>query len=322
MTDIFSEAKKSIIAISKKFNLDQDEVREFLKPDRVVGVEIPIKLKNGKIKVFKGFRSQYNNKLGPYKGGIRFHPNVTKEEIITLSLWMALKCAVADLPYGGGKGGIIIDPKTLTEKELEELSKKYVRAIYDIIGADKDVPAPDVNTNPKIMGWMVSEYIKISKERKLNIPENLLYATFTGKSDRDHGLAGRTEATGYGGVVILEELVQRLGLKPKNQTIAVQGFGNVGQYFAQFAADNGFKVVAVSDSKGAITEKNHKYQALDIPLVLKCKKEKGMVAGCYCVGGVCDLTKGRPISNEALLELPVDVLVPAALENVINEKKH
>jgi len=320
MTDIFSQAKKSIVAISKKFNLDQDEVREFLKPDRMVEVEIPIKLKNGQTKVFQGFRVQHNNKLGPYKGGIRFHQNVTKGEVIALSLWMTLKCAVADLPYGGAKGGIIVDPKTLTEQELEKLSRKYVRAIYDVIGPDKDVPAPDVNTNPKIMDWMVSEYIKISKEKKLNIPENLLYATFTGKSDRDHGLAGRTEATGYGGVVVLEELVQRLGLKPKNQTVAVQGFGNVGQYFAQFAADNGFKVVVVSDSKGAITEKNRKYEALDIPLVLRCKKEKGIVAGCYCVGGVCDLTKGRPISNEALLELPVDILVPAALENVINVK--
>jgi glutamate dehydrogenase/leucine dehydrogenase len=239
---------------------------------------------------------------------------------MTLSLWMSLKCAVVDLPYGGGKGGIIVDPKTLSEEELESLSRAYVRAIYDVIGADKDVPAPDVNTNSKIMGWMVSEYIKISRERKSPLPENLLYATFTGKSDKDHGLAGRTEATGFGGVVVLKELVDRLGLKPQNQTVAVQGFGNVGQYFARFAADSGFKVVAVSDSKGAITEKNHKYQALDIPLVLKCKMEKGIVAGCYCVGGVCDLTKGRPITNEELLELPVDILVPSALENVINAK--
>ena len=320
MTDIFSETKKSILAISKKFNLDKDSVLEFLEPNRIVEVKIPVKLKNGETSVFRGFRSQQNNKLGPYKGGIRFHPNVTKEEVMTLSLWMSLKCAVADLPYGGGKGGIIVNPKTLTEEELESLSRAYVRAIYDVIGADKDVPAPDVNTNPKIMGWMVSEYIKISRERKSPLPENLLYAAFTGKSDKDHGLAGRTEATGFGGVVVLKELVDRLGLKPQNQTVAVQGFGNVGQYFARFAADSGFKVVAVSDSKGAITEKNHQYQALDIPLVLKCKMEKGIVAGCYCVGGVCDLTKGKPITNEELLELPVDILVPSALENVINAK--
>lgn len=320
MTDIFSESKKSILSISKKFKLDQRAVEEFLEPNRVVEVKIPIKLKNGQIKVFKGFRSQQNNKFGPYKGGIRFHPQVTKEEVMALSLWMSLKCAVADLPYGGGKGGIIVDPKTLTEGELEELSRKYVRAIYDVIGSDKDVPAPDVNTNPKIMGWMVDEYLKISKERKVDLSKNRLYATFTGKSDEDHGLAGRTEATGFGGVVILRELVGKLGLKPKNQTMAIQGFGNVGSYFAQLAGDNGFRVVAVSDSKGAITEKNHKFKALDIPLVTKCKAEKGMVAGCYCAGGVCDLTKGRVISNDELLELPVDILVPSALENVINKK--
>jgi len=318
--DIFSETKKSILQISKKFKLDQDAVKYFLEPDRAVEVKIPIDFKNGQTEVFIAFRLQHNNKLGPYKGGIRFHPQVTKEEVMTLSLWMSLKCAVVDLPYGGAKGGIIIDPKILTEDELESLSRGYVKAIYDVIGPDKDVPAPDVNTNPKIMGWMVDEYLKISKERQIQTPENILYATFTGKSDKDHGLAGRTEATGFGGVVVLKELVQRLKLKPENQTIAVQGFGNVGLYFAQFAADNGFKVVAVSDSKGAITEKNHQFKALDIPLVLKCKKEKGIVSGCYCVGGVCDLTKGKPLTNEELLELPVDILVPAALENVINKK--
>jgi glutamate dehydrogenase (NADP+) len=320
MSDIFSETKKSILSISKKFKLDQAAVKEFLEPDRIVEVKIPIMVEAGEHEVYKGFRSQQNNNLGPYKGGIRFHPNVTKEEVMTLSLWMSLKCAVVDLPYGGGKGGIIVNPKSLSERELEDLSRGYVRAIFDLIGHDKDVPAPDVNTNPKIMGWMVDEYTKIDEERKINTPKNLLYATFTGKSDKDHGLAGRTEATGFGGVVILKKLVQKLGLKPEDQTIAVQGFGNVGSYFAEFASDAGFKVVAVSDSKGAITEKNHKFKALDIAMVSKCKAEKGMVAGCYCVGGVCDLSKGRPLSNEELLELPIDILVPSALENVINKK--
>lgn len=320
MADIFTETKKSVTSFSKKFKLDQNLVKEFLEPNRIVEVKIPVKMKNGDLKVFKGYRSQHNNKLGPYKGGIRFHQEVSIEEVKTLSLWMTLKCAVADLPYGGGKGGVIVDPKTLTEEELESLSRGYIRAIYDVIGADKDVPAPDVNTNPKIMGWMINEYIKITRERKLKTPENILYATLTGKSDKDHGLAGRTEATGFGGVVILNELVQKMGLDPKTQTVAIQGFGNVGQYFAQFASDSGFKVVAVSDSKGAITEKNDKFKALDIPLVLKCKKDRGIVAGCYCVGGVCDLSKGRPITNEQLLELPVDILVPAAFEGVINEK--
>lgn len=320
MTDIFSQNRDSILKISKKFGLDRKKTEEFLLPNRVVEVKIPIKLINGQKKVFTGFRSQFNNLLGPYKGGIRFHQNVTKEDVMTLSLWMSLKCAVADLPYGGGKGGVIVDPKTLTEGELEELSRGYARAIFDIIGYDKDVPAPDVNTNPKIMGWMINEYIKISKERKISSPENLFYATFTGKSDKDHGLAGRTEATGFGGVVILNELAEKLRLKPKTQTIAIQGFGNVGYYFAKFASESGFKVVAVSDSKGGITNKNREYKPLDIPLVADCKKKKGMVSGCYCVGGVCDLTKGKPITGNELLELPVDILVPAALESVITAK--
>lgn len=319
MNDIFSQAKDSSLLIAKKFNLDQKGVEEFLEPDRVLEVKIPIKLKNGEMKLFKGFRSQHNNKRGPYKGGIRFHQNVTKEEVMALSLWMTLKCAVAGLPFGGAKGGIIVDPKTLSEENLQKLSRGYIRQIFDIIGFDKDVPAPDVNTNPKVMNWMVDEYIKVSKERRVDTPYNLLYATFTGKPDKDHGLAGRSEATGFGGVVILKELMQKLGLKPQDQTIAIQGFGNVGHFFAQFASDSGFKVVAVSDSKGAITERNHQFSSLDIPLVMECKLKKGLVAGCYCVGGVCDLTKGRPISNEEMLELPVDILVPAAMENVVNK---
>lgn len=319
MQDIFSQTKKSVLLVSKKFNMDQKKTEEFLEPNNIVEVKIPVKLKNKEIKNFRGFRSQHNNKLGPYKGGIRFHQNVTREEVMTLSLWMSLKCAVADLPYGGAKGGVIVDPKTLDETELEQLSRGYVRGIADVIGWDKDIPAPDVNTNPKVMNWMMDEYIKISKEKKEEVTDNLLYATFTGKPEKEHGLAGRNEATGFGGVVILKELIQKLGLEPQNLTIAIQGFGNVGYFFAKFASEAGFKVVAVSDSKGAITERNHQFKKLDIPLVMDCKKKKGMVAGCYCVGGVCDLTKGKPISNEELLELPVDILVPSALENVINK---
>ncbi|MDP3726746.1 MAG: Glu/Leu/Phe/Val dehydrogenase [bacterium] len=318
MNDIFSQTKKSILLISKKFNIDQKKVEEFLEPNRIVEVKIPIKLKNGEIKIFKGFRSQHNNKLGPYKGGIRFHQNVTKDEVMALSLWMSLKCAVVGLPFGGAKGGVTIDPKTLSEGELEGLSKGYVRQIFDIIGPHKDVPAPDVNTNPKIMGWMVEEYFKISRERKINLPKNAVFATFTGKPDEDHGLKGRKEATGFGGVIVLRELLDKLGLKPESQTVAVAGFGNVGYHFAQEASNAGFKIVAVSDSKGGIGNKNSDFRPLDIPLVLECKMKKGVVSGCYCVGGVCDLTKGRPISNEEMLELPVDILVPAAMENVIN----
>ncbi len=308
--DLFSQTKKSILKIAKKFSQDLKKVEDFLEPNRIIEVEV---------QTFRGFRVQHNNKLGPYKGGIRFHPNVSQEEVMTLSLWMSLKCAVVGVPFGGAKGGIIVDPKTLSEKELESLSRGYSRAILDAVGPYLDVPAPDVNTNSKIINWMSDEYIRVKKEKKTNLKNNELFAAFTGKENMDHGLSGREEATGFGGVVVLLELVKKLSLTPKNLTMAIQGFGNVGYNFALFASQRGFRIISVSDSKGAITERNSESKNLDIPMVLKCKKEKGVVAGCYCVGGVCDLTKGKPITNEELLELPVDVLVPAALENVINK---
>lgn len=318
--NIFSQTKEGILETSKKFNINIKKVEEFLEPNRILEVKIPVKLENGEVKLFKGYRSQHNNKLGPYKGGIRFHHNVTREEVMMLSLLMTIKCAVANIPYGGGKGGVIVDPKILTEKELEELSREYVRKIYDIIGPEADIPAPDVNTNPKIIDWMADEYVKISRKNGKESPDNFLYSTFTGKSEKNYGLAGRTEATGFGGVVTLEQLIKKLKLNPNDQTIAVQGFGNVGYYFALFASKLGFQVVSVSDSKGGVIKKNkNKFIPLDIPLVMNCKKEKGSLSGCYCAGGVCDTRGGELISNEELLELPVDILVPAALENVINE---
>jgi len=317
-TNVYLETVKDILKIADKHKIDKEKVERFLVPNRVVDVKIPY-TQNGKKMVTTGFRSQHSNKLGPYKGGVRFHQNVTRDEVLALSLWMSIKAAIANVPFGGGKGGVTIDPKTLSENELEELSKNYARAIFDVIGPHVDVPAPDVNTNPKIIKWMVEEYIKIAKERGTLLPENELYATFTGKPIESFGLEGRTEATGFGGVVVLKELIKKLGISSKNQTIAIQGFGNVGFFFAKFAQEAGFKVVAVSDSKGAVTNGSGKFSDLDIPLVMSCKLEKGTLAGCYCAGGVCDISQGKTILNEELLKLPVDILVPSALENVINE---
>jgi glutamate dehydrogenase (NADP+) len=327
---IFDKSREEILSIAKNYDFPQDKIEEFLEPDRVIEVKLPINL-DSEIVIFKGYRSQHNNKLGPYKGGLRFHEKVSKDEVKALSLWMSLKCAVVGIPFGGGKGGIKVNPKLLNEKQLEELSRIYVRAVFDNLGPHKDVPAPDVNTNPKIIDWMVDEYIKISqksplrqgfegqaivKSQKLKTQE--LYATFTGKDK--NGLVGRTEATGFGGVAVLKELTKKLNLKPEKTTIAVMGFGNVGYYFADFASQAGFKIIAVSDSKGGIIKKNGKdFLPLDIPLVYSCKQEKGSLAGCYCAGGVCDTRGGQLISNDELLELPVDILVPAALEDVINE---
>ena len=315
---VYQKSREEILEIAEKHNLNIDKTEEFLEPDRIVEVKIPLKLDNEQV-IFRGYRSQHSNRLGPYKGGLRFHPRVNKDEVMALSLWMSLKTAVIGIPLGGGKGGIAVDPKALTEKQLEELSREYVRKVFDVIGNDKDVPAPDVNTNPKIIDWMVEEYIKITRENGDKTPINKLYATFTGKDKR--GLAGRTEATGFGGVVVLKELSEKMGLKPEDTTIAVMGFGNVGYYFADLASKAGFRVVAVSDSKGGIIKKDSKgeFIPLDIPLVYECKMEKGSLNGCYCAGGVCDTRGGQLITNDDLLALPVDILIPAALEDVINE---
>lgn len=309
---IFKASSEQIREIGKKHKIDLNLLEEFLTPNRVVISKLLLKRDSGETNIVKSYRSQHSNKLGPYKGGIRFHQNVSKDEVKALSLWMSLKCAVADIPFGGGKGGITIDPKTLSEKELESLSKLYAKAFFDVIGPDKDVPAPDVNTNPKIIEWMVEEYIALSEKNSKN------YGSFTGKPVKLYGSKSRETSTGYAGVTVLIELLGKLKKSPSDMTVAIQGFGNVGYNFAVASENNGLKVVSVSDSKGAIV--NNNLEPLDIELVNACKKKQGYLAGCYCVGGVCDLTKGRPISNEELLELDVDILVPAALENVINEK--
>ncbi|MFA6005793.1 MAG: Glu/Leu/Phe/Val dehydrogenase [Patescibacteria group bacterium] len=317
---------------AKKIGLAEDLTEKLVQPDRVIEVKLPVKMKNGTIKTFQGFRSQHSNTLGPYKGGIRFHQNVSREEVMALSTLMSLKCAVAGLPYGGAKGGIIVDPKELTVEELESLSRTYGRAIASYIGPWTDVPAPDVNTNGQIMLWMLDEYEKAVGAKSP--------ATFTGKPVALGGSLGRTEATGRGGVMVLKALLSKLKSEirnPKSETntksqkkgnfeirdsrfeipqspsIAVQGFGNVGYYFAKIAEEEGFSVVAVSDSKGGVYVK----EGLSVASTLDCKKKKGSVAGCYCKGTVCDIKYGRTVSQEELLELPVDILVPAALENVI-----
>ena len=291
---------------------NQPYLARLQKPQNIVKGILKV---NGK--QYQAFRFQHNNALGPYKGGIRFHQGVTESEVKALSLWMSLKCSIAGIPYGGGKGGIIVDPKKLSKKELEELSRAYIRLIAKHIGVNKDVPAPDVNTNGQIMAWMVDEYEKIIGHHEPGV--------ITGKPLEIGGSQGRDKATGYGGVMAMKFLLEKIkGLKgksalnkpPSQITIAIQGFGNVGYFFAKIASDEGYRVVAVSDSKGGI----HVEEGLDPVATLECKRKQGHVAGCYCVGGVCDLRKGHPITNEQLLELDVDILVPSALENVINNK--
>ncbi len=305
------ERANAVHPFSKKF------FAAMKKPNRELRSEIPVKMDDGSTKTFKGYRVQYNNARGPYKGGIRFHPETNPDEVKALALWMALKCAVVNIPMGGGKGGVTVDPKKLSKTELERLARGWVRAFAKDIGPDRDVPAPDVNTNAQIMDWMADEYEKLTGDKTR--------ATFTGKPVDRGGSEGREEATGYGGFVVLEALrkmsalplSKNVAIATKPVTVAVQGFGNVGYEIAKLLHEAGYKIIAVSDSRGAIYDKRG--LGMDPANILKTKKERGMIGGCYCIGTVCDYENYTQITNEEMLELPVDVLVPAALEGVITE---
>lgn len=320
-------AQDQLKKIAKILKVDDLLLTSLLEPEREIMVNLPLKLKNNQIQIFKGYRVQHSNIRGPYKGGLRYHPEVNMDEVRALAFWMTVKNAVVDVPFGGGKGGITVNPKVLSENELEALTREFTRKLAPVIGPYLDVPAPDVNTNPKIMAWIVDEYGEYLKSQRSNQPgsnvksEDIL-PVVTGKPLDKGGSQGRTEATGLGGMYTLLKILKLTGQKPKNMTVAIQGFGNVGSFVAKFLHNEGFKIVALSDSKGGIYIPGG---IENIETVEKCKEEKGRIAGCYCIGSVCDLknkTKlnGQDITNKDLLELPVDVLVPAALENVITGK--
>lgn len=276
-------------------------IEKVLVPQNVVKGRISITGKGGKKKTFQAFRIQHNDARGPFKGGIRFHQNVSQDEVQALATLMSLKCAVAGIPYGGGKGGIIVDPSKLTPDELKNLSISYAKMITPYIGAWRDVPAPDVNTDGQIMSWMLETY-----EKKIGQQSP---ATFTGKPIELGGSLGRTEATGQGGAYVLESYAKAKKLNIKNSTVAVQGFGNVGSYFAKFASELGFKVVAVSDSSSGI----YSSKGIDIKSIWEFKEQGGAFKDYKLKVGE------KLISNSELLELPVTVLVPAALENAITK---
>ena len=279
--------------------IDYDELEILRKPDRVIEVALPVIMDDGHIKVFDGYRVQYSNIRGPYKGGLRFHPKVNLDEVKALAFWMTIKCAVADIPYGGGKGGVAVDVKKISKSELERLTRAYARGFADFIGPSKDIPAPDVYTNPQVMAWLMDEYSHIKGE---NTP-----AVVTGKPVEIGGSLGRDTATSLGGFYIFEQVLDKMKMKKEKISLAVQGFGNVGMNFALIAFRAGYKIAAVSDSRGGIYDKN----GLNIEKVLSHKQT---------TGSVINFKGAENISNEKLLELPVDVLAPAALENVINEK--
>jgi glutamate dehydrogenase (NADP+) len=285
----------------------------FLDPQHLLKKDVTITRDDGTKETFPAFRVQYNNARGPYKGGIRFHPLADEAEVKALAALMAFKTAVVGIPFGGAKGGIQCDPKKLTKKELQELSRAYVRAFVDHLGPDIDCPAPDVNTNPDIMAWMRDEYEKITK--------TYAPAMITGKPLSFNGSLGRDTATARGGFFILQELIGLEGKQAKDLRVIIQGFGNAGATMAHFLHGAGFTVVGLSDSQGGI----YSEEGLDPVRIEKYKKQTGSVLGEYCEGSVCDLEKMKmdnvkKVSNEELLTMPCDILVPAALDNVITEK--
>lgn len=277
-------------------------------PDRMVNVNIPVVMDDGKLKYFSGYRIQHNNWLGPYKGGIRFHPEVNMDEVMALSLWMTMKCALVNIPFGGAKGGISVDPKALSETELEKLTRQFTKLIFPIIGPKVDIPAPDVYTNSQIMGWMRNEYEKINKK---SAP-----AIVTGKAIKDGGSAGRDTSTAQGGYFIFEQAIETLGLPKTGLKIAIQGFGNAGYHFALLAAKHGHKVISLADSRGAISHRS----GLSPEKIMAEKTEKGMISHCYCAGTVCEASHCRHISSQDILLEDVDVLIPAALGNQITKE--
>ncbi|MFJ1448737.1 glutamate dehydrogenase [Bacillus halotolerans] len=267
-------------------------------PMRMLTVRIPVKMDNGSVKVFTGYRSQHNDAVGPTKGGVRFHPEVNEEEVKALSIWMTLKCGITNLPYGGGKGGIICDPRTMSFGELERLSRGYVRAISQLVGPTKDIPAPDVYTNSQIMAWMMDEY---SRLREFDSP-----GFITGKPLVLGGSQGRETATAQGVTICIEEAVKKKGIKLQNARIIIQGFGNAGSFLAKFMHDAGAKVIGISDAHGGL----YNPDGLDIPYLLDKRDSFGMVTNLFT----------DVITNEELLEQECDILVPAAISNQITAK--
>lgn len=301
MANPYQNYLKQIKKAKDILDLDQDVYEQLKHPKRILEVSIPVKMDNGKMKVFTGFRSQFNDSLGPHKGGIRYHQDVTREEVMALSAWMMLKCAVVGIPLGGGKGGIICNPKEMSDNELEQVSRGFIQKIYKYIGPTSDVPAPDVNTDGKIMTWMKDEYEKLIGTQAPGV--------ITGKPINMGGSLGRDVATAQGGYFTLQELMKELRMKPNKTTCAIQGAGNAGANMAQFFKKDKFKIAAISDSKGGVVS-DKKTGYLDIDKVLKHKEKTGTVVGCPGT---------KTITNEKLLEMKVDVLVPAALENVITK---
>jgi glutamate dehydrogenase (NADP+) len=306
LTSTLSDANRRLERALKYVDISEDASERLRYPKASLTVSIPVRMDNGTLRVFQGYRVRYDDTRGPTKGGIRFHPDVTLDEVQSLAFWMTFKCAALNLPLGGAKGGVTVNPKELSKFELERLSRGYIDAIANFIGPDVDVPAPDVYTNAMIMGWMMDQYSIICRK--------LSPAVITGKPLSMGGSQGRDTATGTGAFYVLQAMMAKFGKVPQNTTVAVQGFGNAGSVVARLLFDAGYKISAVSDSQGGILAP----QGLDIPSIQQFKTSTRSLKAVYCEGSVCNVVQDyTTITNEELLALDVDILIPAALENQI-----
>ncbi|MEN1706373.1 MAG: Glu/Leu/Phe/Val dehydrogenase, partial [Planctomycetota bacterium] len=266
-SNVFTEAIERLDTSAEYSDAHPETVNRLRAPKLLTEVAFPVRMDDGSEKVFTGYRCRYDDTRGPAKGGIRFHPDVSREEVMALAFWMTVKCAVANLPFGGGKGGVICNPKELSHAEMERISRGFMRAISHVVGIDVDVPAPDVYTNATVMAWMMEEYSSIVGHREPGV--------ITGKPIALGGSLGRNDATARGGFYQIEELAEIKSLDRSKTTIAIHGFGNAGQYFAQLAADAGYKVVAACDSRGGVYDEN----GLDVATLIETKNSKGRVQG-------------------------------------------
>ncbi|MEQ1907909.1 MAG: Glu/Leu/Phe/Val dehydrogenase [Vicinamibacterales bacterium] len=295
---IFRAMLQEFDEAARLLNLDPGIWKILTSPKRQIIVSCPVQMDNGEIEVFTGYRVQYNVTLGPAKGGIRYHPDVSLDEVTALAAWMTWKCAVAHIPFGGGKGGVTCDPARMSKRELEALTRRYIAEIIDAIGPEKDVPAPDVNTDAQVMAWVMDTY-------SMHVGHTET-AVVTGKPIEMGGSLGRRDATGRGVMIVTREAAKHLGFDIAGATVAIQGFGNVGSVSADLLAGAGAKIVAVTDGHGGV----HNEKGLDIPTLLHYAKAQKTVEG---------FPGGDSLSNEELFGLDVDVLIPAALENQITE---
>jgi len=304
-SSLYEESLSRLDKAAKFADIDPEAVEKLKHAKSCLQVSIPVRMDDGSLQTFTGIRVHHDNTRGPTKGGIRFHPDVSLDEVKTLAFWMTLKCAVVGIPFGGGKGGVIVDPKKLSRMELERLSRGYIEAMQDFIGPEVDIPAPDVYTNAMIMGWMMDEYCKITRKSQPDV--------ITGKPIALGGSQGRDDATSRGGYYCIKELEKKHNWDPKKIRVAVQGFGNAGQHIADLLQKDGYNIVAISDSKGGI----YRPEGFDVESIIYMKNSSKKLQAVYCEGSVCQMVESQQITNDELLELDVDILVPAALENQI-----